>query len=370
MNKEYLLNRELCCILGLPFDKVDIKQSCEIIKSHCATGTKLFISTPNLNFIINALSDKEFSRSVFCSELSVADGMPIIWIARLLGLELSERVAGSDLFEVLAKQDNPNKIKVFFFGGNPGIAEKAHNNLSSVAKGMRSAGWYDPGFISVEAMSSPEIINTINGSEVDFVVVALGAKKGQSWILRNNRKIHAPVMCHLGAVINFVAGSVERAPTTYQKLGLEWLWRIREEPTLWKRYFNDGIALIRAFFYNILPLYIHQKFQQRRKKTKPFSIGNCSSSDQSYSTEIELKGEMTENDEKRAKQIILDSVSPNSQVLLKIELLQSMTNGFLAFLVCCKEQARDDNCDIKFTKTNQSLMKWFRWNAVEKKLYD
>jgi N-acetylglucosaminyldiphosphoundecaprenol N-acetyl-beta-D-mannosaminyltransferase len=102
-------------------------------------------------------------------------------------------------------------------------------------------------------MSGDETIAKINASGADFVVVSLGAKKGQAWIEHNRRRIAAPVISHLGAVLNFVAGTVNRAPAWLQKSGLEWLWRIKEEPALWRRYFGDGVALLNLLATRVLP---------------------------------------------------------------------------------------------------------------------
>ena len=85
------------------------------------------------------------------------------------------------------------------------------------------------------------------------MVVALGARKGQAWIQRNLAEIDPPVISHLGAVLNFAAGTVRRAPLGVQKLGLEWLWRIKEEPALWRRYFLDGVTLLQLLLTRVLP---------------------------------------------------------------------------------------------------------------------
>jgi N-acetylglucosaminyldiphosphoundecaprenol N-acetyl-beta-D-mannosaminyltransferase len=185
-------------------------------------------------------------------------------VAKLLGIPISERVAGSTLFDEISKQENKaEKIKVFFFGGQEGVAEQAHQKLNKHSAAMESCGFYDPGFVSVEQMSSPEVTGYINGCEPNFIVVALGAQKGQQWIQQNKANLNASVVSHLGAVINFVAGNVERAPLTWQRIGLEWLWRIRQEPALWKRYLFDGLAFIRLLLFNVLPLAVYDRILQR-----------------------------------------------------------------------------------------------------------
>lgn len=240
-------------VAGLPFDVVDTADAARRIVEAVREQRRLFLSTPNLNFLVAAQSDEAFRASVLASDLSVADGMPVLWLARLQGTPLPERVAGSTLFDALRHGAGQallaRPIKVYFFGGPPGVAQKACEVLNAehaAGQGhMLGVGAQCPGFGPVEAMSPPEAIAAINASGADFLVVALGAKKGQAWIMHNLDRLQVPVVSHLGAVVNFVAGTVQRAPLAWQRLGLEWLWRIRQEPQLFRRYWSDGWALLR-----------------------------------------------------------------------------------------------------------------------------
>lgn len=286
MNK--VLQREAYVLLGLPFDVVTLNESAKIL-AHCIEEEeRCFLSTPNLNFVISARSDPDFFDSVLQSDLVIADGMPIVWIAKLLGIPIRERVAGSSLFNQLSQQKMlDRKIKVFFFGGQQGVAETAHRVLNETSVGMESCGYYDPGFVGVDEMSTSAIRNLINQANPDFLVVALGAKKGQEWIQENKAFIDASVISHLGAVINFVAGTVERAPVRWQKLGLEWLWRIRQEPGLWKRYFFDGFEFISMIVLRVLPLVIVDKLVFGRGDS---SLDIAMSEIGSNTVELEAKG--------------------------------------------------------------------------------
>jgi N-acetylglucosaminyldiphosphoundecaprenol N-acetyl-beta-D-mannosaminyltransferase len=125
--------------------------------------------------------------------------------------------------------------------------------LPAGAGGVVGVGYDPAGFGSVEEMSAPAQIDRINASGADFVVVSLGARKGQAWIQRNRLRIDAPLICHLGAVVNFIAGTVRRAPRWMRRAGLEWLWRIREEPALWRRYTRDGAAFTSTIMRDVLP---------------------------------------------------------------------------------------------------------------------
>ncbi|MDO8989430.1 MAG: WecB/TagA/CpsF family glycosyltransferase [Sideroxyarcus sp.] len=245
-------NREVHCLLGLPFDAVNMPSAVRRIRASAADRSPCFLSTPNLNFLIAAQSDAAFRNSVINSHLSIADGMPLIWIARLLGIPIRERVAGSALFDAL-RLDTGKPLSVFFFGGPDGAAEAACRQLNLKKRGLTCAGFESPGFGTIEEMSDDGIIQRINASNADFLVVSLGAKKGQAWIERNRGRITVPVISHLGAVVNFVAGTVLRAPVWMQNTGLEWLWRIKEDPALWRRYFWDGLALLKLLAVRVLP---------------------------------------------------------------------------------------------------------------------
>jgi N-acetylglucosaminyldiphosphoundecaprenol N-acetyl-beta-D-mannosaminyltransferase len=239
------LGRDVHALLGLVFDATTVDAAAAHLRRCAATGQRCFLSTPNVNFAVAARADPAFRDSVLQSDFSVADGAPLVRLGRWLGLPLAERVAGSDLFERLRHEGDPTRpLKVFFFGGADGVAERAAKVIEADRGPMRCVGFLSPGFGSLEAMSSEDTLARINSAGADFVVVALGAQKGQAWIQRNRARLAAPLVSHLGAVVNFVAGQVRRAPRWVQALGLEWLWRVAEEPALWRRYAGDGLALL------------------------------------------------------------------------------------------------------------------------------
>ena len=250
------LDRDLVCLPGLPFDRVTMDEALARIRSAVRDRRRLFLSTPNLNFLIAAQRDDAFRGSIFDSDLSVADGMPLVWVSRLIGTPLPERVTGSGLFERLRHDPLPEgtrPIRVYFFGGQPGAAEAAATNLNASPGGLVCVGFESPGFGSVDDMSGDETLARIEASGADFLIVALGAAKGQAWIQRNRGRLSVPVISHLGAVVNFAAGTVSRAPRWIQHAGLEWAWRIKEEPSLWRRYASDARAFAALFAGSVLP---------------------------------------------------------------------------------------------------------------------
>jgi len=251
-------SRDVRCVLGLPFDAIKESQAESILRNAIVSRKRCFLSTPNLNFAVACTQDAAFRESVLQSDLSVADGWPIVAISKLTGARLPERVAGSNLFERIARSDRRPPIKVYFFGGPPGAARSASALLNARSGGATCVGFDEPGFGSVEDMSTTEHIDRVNASSADFVVVAIGAKKGQAWIQHNLSRISAPAISYLGAVVNFVAGTVSRAPRLIQAAHLEWLWRIGHEPSLWRRYASDGGALAKLMLTRVIPGAIDQ----------------------------------------------------------------------------------------------------------------
>jgi N-acetylglucosaminyldiphosphoundecaprenol N-acetyl-beta-D-mannosaminyltransferase len=251
------LSREVYCVLGIPVDAIDMPSVVSRIETAAVNKVPFLITAPNLNTLVNSLSDPEFRESLLLSDLCPVDGMPIVWIARLLGVPIKHRIAGSDFFDAIKARCNHAKpLKVFLFGGAEGVGAAACCALNSTSSGLYCVGSLNPGFGSVEEMSRDDIFHKANSSDADFLVASLGAQKGQLWLLRNHHRLVIPVRAHLGAAINFAAGSLRRAPVFTQKFGLEWLWRIKEEPYLWRRYWTDGRALLRLLLTHVLPLII------------------------------------------------------------------------------------------------------------------
>jgi N-acetylglucosaminyldiphosphoundecaprenol N-acetyl-beta-D-mannosaminyltransferase len=259
----------------------------------------LVFATPNANFLALAEQSAAFRENILRTGLSLADGMPIVWIGRLLGIPINERVSGSSLIERYLAGGSP-ELRVFFFGGEDGAAEAASARVAAQGGPLKSVGWHNPGFGSIEAMSSAEIIARINASGADVLVVSLGAEKGHAWIERNRNALNVPVISHLGATVNFLAGTVQRAPRGVQRIGLEWLWRIWQEPRLAKRYAGDAAHLLREVFTAVLPLAARGVFRALRRHKPELTV-------ELLSEALIVRGELTEATLPALQQAIADS---------------------------------------------------------------
>ena len=360
-------HRDVHCVLGLPFDAVSEAQAAEFIVSAANAKRRCFLSTPNLNFVIGCLTDPAFRAAVVNSDLSTADGMPIVWIARLLGIPVRHRAAGSAIFERL-RASTTRRLGVYFFGGPDGAAEVACQRLNAGSTGMHCVGFASPGFGSVEEMSRSETLAAINNSGAEFVVVALGARKGQAWIERNSAQLVAPVVSHLGAVINFVAGTMNRAPTALQKLGLEWLWRIKEEPALWRRYFWDGMTLVQLLSTRVLPHVLSTRFGSLRAQ----SAGQAwlETSEQASGFTVRLHGVWAGRNLQPLRNELTRLVERGSPILLELQGVTMIDSAFVALVQLLDGWQRPSSYRSCVSKAALPVRNAFRWSCAEYLLND
>jgi len=323
------------CVLGIPIDVVDMPAVLSLIDQAAAQSWPFALSTPNLNFLVNCQSDADFRETLIQSDLCPADGMPILWIARLIGVPIKNRIAGSDIFDALKHQrKSENPLKVFLFGGTDGAAAAAARALNGRPTGIRCVGSLNPGFGSIEEMSRHDIVDDVNASGADFLVAALGAKKGQLWLHRNFHRFVVPVRAHLGASINFQAGIVRRAPRFIRTIGLEWLWRIKEEPYLWRRYWNDGKALVRLLLTRALLLAIWHRWVQLTSRHRHLIVTEQASSG---SVTLILSGSATAQHVDRLIPLFRAAIATHKRIIVDLSDTHAIDARFLGLLLMLRK---------------------------------
>ncbi len=350
------------CILGAPIEAIGFADAVRMMRAAALRRQPFLLSTPNLNFLINGLSDDEFRESLIESDLCLPDGMPIVWIARLLGLPIHERVAGSEILEWLchSKTSDP-PLKVFFFGGAPGVAVAAAKAVNSAGGSLTAVGALDPGNGSVAEMSSIDLIDEINASDADFLVVALGAKKGQSWLLRNHERLTAPIRSHLGAAINFQAKTVKRAPRRLQQMGLEWLWRIKEEPHLWKRYAYDGFRLVSLLSSRIIPLALIL-WARRARPRAGLTVSVVNTDDTII---LNLTGEAAERNLQAVFPALRQALASKDHVIVNLAGTLSIDPRLFGLFLLLRKQVRRQERTLRFINVSRRLRRLFHFNGVD-----
>lgn len=236
-------------LFGILIHNVTMAEAIDDIKGWLAGTGRHYVTTPNVDHVMRLQKDPEFRQIYQQASLVVADGMPIIWASRLLGKPLKGRVCGSDLLPKVCEVAAERGKTVFLLGGKDGVAERAADNLRARFPSLRIVGSYGPpfGFESDEA-ENQRIVQRINHARPDLLFVGLGAPKQEKWVARHLHQLEIKVALCVGAGIDYVAGTLARAPRWMRRTGLEWLWRLLQEPKrLWQRYLIEDMAFVRLF---------------------------------------------------------------------------------------------------------------------------
>lgn len=225
--------------------------------------------------------------------------------------------------------------------------------------------FFDPGFTSIENMSTPAIIEKMNASGADFLILALGAEKGQIWIEHNKSKIDIPVISHLGAALNFITGNVKRSPVFFQKTGLEWLWRIYQEPFLWKRYFQDARKLSRLFFFRVLPYYFWL-----RKKVEVLETSfehTVRDSEEGFQKVLVLscKGEMTIKSIDTIADVFYQVYQVGANVVIDFGAVTDIDAFAIGKLLILKKHQDASQLSLELVHLSDKVRKICYWNCID-----
>lgn len=207
----------------------------------CGRGPCHCIAATSMHGIVEAQGDPTFKRTLNTTDLNVPDGMPLIWMGRRQGHFLPRRVYGPDVLLAFCKKTDGCGYRHFFYGGEPGVAEKLAKSLQARFPGIRTVGTLSPPFRPLTAEEKENIVNQISNASPDIVWVGLGTPKQERWMREHRNSLRVPVLVGVGAAFNILAGRRRQAPRWMREHGLEWLFRLLQEPRrLWRRYLIYG----------------------------------------------------------------------------------------------------------------------------------
>jgi N-acetylglucosaminyldiphosphoundecaprenol N-acetyl-beta-D-mannosaminyltransferase len=232
-------------LFGFELDAINMPTAVSTIYDWIASGEKCcrFVVTPNVDHAVLYQEHEGLRRAYANASLILADGMPVVAAARLLGRPLPGRVAGSDLtpavFQAAACHGG---LRLFLLGAAPGVAEKAAEKITANWPSVEVVGTYSPplGF-ERDPQETDRIVTLISASGADLLVVGLGAPKQELWVDAHRDRLHVAAALCVGATIDFLAGEKRRAPRWMRRTGVEWLHRVASEPRrLLRRYARDA----------------------------------------------------------------------------------------------------------------------------------
>lgn len=228
-------------ILGTSFHVVTLNEAVKRIVSFLEKDKKSIVVTPNPEIVMQVKKDESLKKIINSADLSVADGIGIVLASKLLKGKIKERVAGYDLLQALFLKLKETDKTFYFLGGEQDVAENAAKKMRKKHKGLNVLGHHSGFFDASEEMT---LLNEINTLSPDILLVGLGAPKQEKWIYANMDKINAKVFIGVGGSFDVMSGRARRAPIFFQKLGLEWLYRLFKEPKRIKRMIQLPLFLL------------------------------------------------------------------------------------------------------------------------------
>tara|TARA_B100000965_G_scaffold406292_1_gene444445 strand:- start:1248 stop:2030 length:783 start_codon:yes stop_codon:yes gene_type:complete len=252
-NLEYFLKKV--------FKNTSVNCSIQIINHLKSKKRKAkFLSTLNTNSLLILDKDEKFKDALASSNWIIPDGYGAILACRILGIKISERIAGTDIFnELNFKLNKEKKYKYLFFGSTNKTLRFIVNKMKLDYPNIKVLGYLSPPFKKTYSkIENRKMLSFINKKKPDVLWVGLTQPKQEKWIYENINKLDSKFIGAIGAVFDFYSGQIKRAPKIVQDLGFEWLYRILQDPKrLWKRYLLCNLNL----FFKVIPYLISLKIK-------------------------------------------------------------------------------------------------------------
>jgi N-acetylglucosaminyldiphosphoundecaprenol N-acetyl-beta-D-mannosaminyltransferase len=255
--------------MGVPISNVTMDEAIEFIDARIRRGGFHQFATANVDFLKNAIDDPEMQEILFGCDLVVPDGMPLLWVSRLLNCPLRERVCGVDMVPRLAELAVRRGYRIFLLGAKESVSRKAAENLQQRYADLDICGRYSPPVSSLADMDHEQILRRIEAARPDILLVAFGNPKQEKWIAMHRDRLAVPACIGVGGTLDFIAGEVPRAPEWMRGAGLEWLYRCSQEPLrLTRRYVSNAAALATHVPRQFVP---HALQSRRRAGSRVFA---------------------------------------------------------------------------------------------------
>lgn len=237
-------------VLGIPLALTDYEQTLDWIEAKIEARQRGYVCVCNVHTVMAAREDPDLRAALHGSSLNVPDGQPLVWAINALGHSLTDRVYGPELMaRACARAASSRQPRFYLYGGrNQGALVQLALNLRQQYDGVKIVGGYSPPHRPLTEEEQDAVVAEINSSRADVVWVGIGVPKQEKWMARLSAELEAPVLIGVGAAFDFHAGLVPQAPSWLQEAGLEWAYRLAQEPRrLWRRYLRYNPRFVRAF---------------------------------------------------------------------------------------------------------------------------
>ena len=372
------MQRNSVIILGVPIDSLTLPQALDeivaLVSESLQDGVPKLVATVNVDFIVHTLGKHlpdirhtELLDILRRADLVTADGMPIVWLSRMLGNPLPERVTGADLVPALAARAAQEGLSLFFLGGQEHTAQRAADILLERNPGLKIAGILAPMvYTEGEQLESYEeadaaIVAAVNAAAPDILLIAFGNPKQELWFRRNATRLTVPVSIGIGGTFAFIAGDVSRAPLAVQKIGLEWLWRLAVEPVrLWRRYLRAFLT----FGVQLWPAVIDYRRQRKvLPRHTPHAVTESSYNEDQHS--LVLPGRLDALAVKDLRSVAVNIWERKAALILDFSGVTFVDSAGLGFIVGMWRTALKHNKVLVVAAMNEDVRRTFALSRLD-----
>lgn len=229
-------------LLGCPIDVCTVGQTLDLVDGVISARATCRHGFVNAGKIVSIQTNGALREALSSCDLINADGMGVVWASRVLGVPLPERVNGTNLMMALFSQSHKKGYRIYLLGARPEVIERTVQALTATYPGIQISGWHHGYFRPAD---EPQIVEEIRQSKADILFVGMGTPQKEYWLQRNVPQLDVPFCMGVGGSFDVLAGVVKRAPVWAQEMGLEWLWRLIQEPRrMWRRYLLGNVQFV------------------------------------------------------------------------------------------------------------------------------
>jgi N-acetylglucosaminyldiphosphoundecaprenol N-acetyl-beta-D-mannosaminyltransferase len=251
-------------LFEFPFDRLSLDQMVEKVEEVISTRKPHRLVVVNAAKVVKAQKDIRLKQVIQTADFVGPDGVPLVWLSRFLGKALPSRVNGTDLMERLFDLSARKGFRLFLFGATEAVIRKTVETVKQNYPGAQIAGFRNGYFTEAD---EPEIVAQIKATRADILLVGFGTPKKEFWIAKYKDQLQVPFIHGVGGSFDVVAGITQRAPVWMQKSGLEWLFRVYQEPgRMWRRYLVTNSIFIWLSLQEILKYMFHNAFARLNPK--------------------------------------------------------------------------------------------------------
>jgi len=290
------------------------------------------IATANADFLIKSINDEELCEVLCRCDLVLADGMPLVWASSLMGNGLRERVAGADLVPQLAALSARRGYRIFLLGAGEESSAGTAEAMERIYPGLCIAGRYSPEHKQLDEMDHEEILSRIEAARPDILLVAFGNPKQEKWLAMHRHRLTVPVCIGVGGSFDFMSGKVRRAPEWMKRSGMEWFYRMAQEPSrMVSRYAGNAVGLLRH-----LPLQVAALAMQTKRR-RPAQIANKYAGGVAI---LHIEGDFTGEIVQRFERDVRNAIVSGSHMVLDMSTTASIGADALGSIIYATKIAR------------------------------